>query len=166
MTCAPTEHAEPYQCVEAKRSFDKVPVLFDWHDLLASKWAKGITVSGGLRIRLTRAQSRGFQFRALNDGVTGRREPNWPRISGAEVDDGGVTWIAEPVDVLSLRTSIATSAFPAVTGLTLSAESNQDLVYSVTVAGGDSGSTYEIRHQVILANGEEKEGVAVLPVAD
>lgn len=166
MTCESVEHAEPYERVDPKRSFDKVPVFVDWHDYLISKWSQGITVSGGIRIRLRRKDSRGLQFRALNDGVSGKKEPVWPQVNGGQVWDGTVQWVAEPVDAFSLRISIATESWPVVTGVTLSDAVNADLVYRVTVAGGTNGREYLIKHQIVLADGEKKEAVAVLLVQD
>lgn len=160
------EHGQPYQRVDAKRSFDSVPVSFDWHDYLASKWAPGITVTINSRIRQIRSQSNGLQLRAMNDGVTGRRPFTWPKTVGDTVTDGSLQWEAEAIDSSSLRTFIATSEFPAVDGVTFGLPASNDLVYQVMVDGGTSGQEYKIRHQVVLANGEEKEGVAVLPVLD
>jgi hypothetical protein len=157
---------QPYQQVDPKRSWDKVEVSFDWHDFLASKWSRGITVTINSRIRLTRAQSRGVQFRATNDGVTGRREPPWPTVSGQTVLDGTVVWEAEPVDNSSLQMTIASSDWPAVSGLTLSLAADTDLVYQILVEGGTDGQDYDVRHRVTLSDGQSKESVAVLPVRD
>lgn len=166
MTDHSERHGQPYQLVDAKRSFDNVEVSFDWHDFLASKWAPGITISINSCIRLTRSQSKGLQFRAMSDGVTGRRVPNWPSAAASVVADGSVTWVAEAITTASLRTTIVDSDFPSVDGITLSSPADTDLVYRILVAGGTDGQTYEVQHQVVLANGEEKEGVAVLPVLD
>jgi hypothetical protein len=160
------QRGQPYQRVDAKRTFDNVEVSFDWHDYLANKWSAGVAVSINSCIRRNRELSNGQQLRALNDGVTGHRPIPWPRVAGISVPDGSVTWISEEISSASLRTAIADSVFPDVDDLVLSAEANTDLVYRVVVDGGVSGRSYEIRHQVTFANGEEKEAVAVLPVRD
>lgn len=160
------ERGGPYVRVEPKRSFDKVPIQIDWHDYVARLWRPGAAFATGTRIRPSRSRATGLQYNASVGGVTGSRPPVFPKVSGATVVDGSVTWTAEAVSSASLRTTIADDEWPTVDGVSLSDEQSGDFVYEIMVDGGTSGQEYEIAHQVTLANGEEKEGVVVLPVQD
>lgn len=160
-----TDRGGPYIEVRAKRTFDNVPLQVDWHDYLARLWSPGTAFAAGVRIRRPRAYSTGLQY-SSSGGVSGRREPNWPKTAGGTVVDGDITWTAEAMSSSSLRTTISSDDWPAVTGLTLAGEQNGDLVYQVNADGGTSGQSYEVKHQVTLANGEEKEALIVLPVRD
>ena len=162
------DHGTPYVEVPAKRSADKVPVQFDWHDYLASQWQPGAGYGFGARVRGSRLQSTGFEYEATTGGVSGRRRPNFPSLLGATVIDGSVTWTARAISTASLRATILTSAFTTVAGITLSNESNDDLVYTVYAEDGVSGQRYPIQHRITLSSAlaEVKEAVAVLLVAD
>jgi hypothetical protein len=166
VTCEIAKGA-PYVEVDPKRSFDEVAIEVDWHDYLIRTRLAGTAYSVNDRVRPLRRDATGLQYRCSTAGVTsGKPSVRWPTVSGGTVTDGTVVWTAEAVTSASLRTTISTEDWPAVTGLTLGAESNADLRYQVLVDGGVSGQTYEVRHQVVMANGEEKEAVAVLPVRD
>lgn len=163
------EPGAPYVEVDAKRSFDDVPVEVDWHDYLARLRRPGSAVSVSDAVRPIRSQATGLQYRCSVAGVTSKRATAqivWPAIAGATLADGSVTWVAEAISTASLRTTITAEDWPAVAGLTLTAEVNADLRYVVNVAGGVDGQTYLVKHQVTLANGEDKEAVAVLPIRD
>lgn len=159
------EQGAPYIEVEPKRSFDKVPLQVDWHDYLVNLWRPGVAYSLGARTRPRRARATGKQYRITTAGVSGHKEPRW--TNGMDtVTDGTAVWTPEAIDSNSLRSTISSDDWPDVTGLTLSDESNGDLVYEIFADGGTSGQTYEVKHQVTLANGEEKEAVIILPVSD
>lgn len=163
------EHGAPYIEVPAKRSADKVPVQFDWHDFLANDWQPGRAYASlGERIRPVRGLATGFEYEVTTTGVSGNRRPIFPTTAGATVRSGSVTFTARAMSSASLRATISSSSFPAVSGVTLSDQSNDDLVYTTYVAGGSNGSSYEVKHQITLSNapGEIKEGVAVVPVLD
>lgn len=156
------------QEVDPKRSGDKVPVQFDWHDYLADVWAPGITVPAGRRFRFHRRDPRstGLEYEVTVAGRTGGRVPMFPTAIGQAVVDGSATLTARAMTAGSLRGTIGTSSFPSVDGVTLSGEINEDLVYTIWVAGGVDGQTYEILHNVTLNGvvGEVKGAVALLPV--
>lgn len=169
MTCDSDDIGQPYVEVDPKRSFDEVPIEVDWHDFLARRRRAGTAYASADTIRPLRAQATGLQYRCTTAGVTSGLPTDrirWPTTVGATVQDGSVVWTAEAMSTTSLRTTISSDDWPAVAGLTLGAESNSDLRYQVLVAGGTSGQSYSVKHQVTLANGEDKEAVAVLPVAD
>jgi hypothetical protein len=169
VTCDTEEIGQPYVRVQAKRSFDDVVVEVDWHDYLARQRRPGTAYAVTDAVRPLRARATGLQYRCSTGGVTSGAPSDrirWPAIVGGTVTDGSVVWTAEAVNASSLRTTISTEDWTAVTGLTLGTESSSDLRYHVIVGGGVSGQTYEVRHRVTLANGEDKEAVAVLPVQD
>lgn len=166
MTCD-TEKGAPYVEVPVKRSFDEVPVEVDWHDYLARVRQHGTAYTVGDRVRPLRKDATGLQYNCTTAGVTsGKPLVRWPTTIGGTVTDGTVVWTAEAVTTQSLRTTISSDDWPAVTGLTLGTESSSDLRYQVMVGSGVSGQSYEVKHRVTLANGEDKEAVAVLPVQD
>jgi hypothetical protein len=152
--------------VDAKRSFDEIAIPFDWHDYIARLPERGRAYSQGTKVRLPRSRSKGFQYEVTTGGVTGNQEPRWPEALNATVTDGSVVWTAKAIDANSLRTTISSNQAPAVSGITVGAVSVDDHVYSVLVSGGTSGTTYDIKHQVVLANGEDKEAVARIKVQD
>lgn len=169
MTTDTEEVGQPYVRVDPKRSFDEVPIEADWHDYLIRQRRPGTAYASSDTVRPLRARATGLQYRCTTAGVTSGVPTDrirWPTVVGGTVDDGSVVWTAEAVTSASLRTTIASDDWPSVTGLTLGSASNSDLRYVVTVDGGVSGQTYEVKHQVTLANGEEKEAVIVLPVQD
>lgn len=163
------KHGAPYVLVPAKRSFDVVPVTFDWHNYLIKQRFPGSSVLLNDVMRPRRKQATGLQYRCTTPGTTSRRPWQlfvWPMSVGGTITDGSVVWTAEPIDVTSLRTTIASQSVPAVTGLTIVSAGNLDYIYSFLVGGGANDARYEIKHRVVDANGEQKEGVALLPVRD
>lgn len=162
------DHGLPYVEVPAKRSADKVPVQFDWHDLLANQWVRGAQQETGVRIRGSRQLSTGLEYEATTGGYSGRVRPIFPTTAGLTVRDGSVIWTARAMSNASLRATIVSSTFPAVDGLTFTDQSNVDLVHTIYVSGGVDGSTYMVTNRVTLSNppGEIVEKAALLPVVD
>lgn len=164
-----TTRGGPYGLVAPKRSFDEVPIEIDWHDYVANVRLPGTTYAQNVLVRPLRAEATGLQYRCTTAGTTSGQPSGrlrWPTTAGGAVTDGSVVWTAEALTSGSLRSTISTSAWPAVTGVTVTDQGSSDLRYRANVAGGRSGQTYEIRHRVTLANGEDKEAVAILPVQD
>jgi hypothetical protein len=158
----------PVTPVPSKRSFDVVPVTFDWHDFLAAQRTPGAAVALDFVFRPLRAQATGLQYRCTVAGVaSGAAAINLPTVLGGTVVDGGVTWTAEALSDASMRTTITGSAYsePSNT-LTLEDSGVADFVYTVLAGGGSSGREYKISHEVELQSGESKEAIAILPVKD
>jgi hypothetical protein len=151
----------------SKSAAEVAAVVFRvWHDFLANKPKRGSAYSVGAKVRLPRSQATGFQYECTTAGVTGQTEPRWPKTLNATATDGSVVWTAKAVAADSLRTTISSSQFLADVGVTLGAESNDDLDYTVLVSGGTSGESYLIKHRITCANGEVEEAVGRLPVED
>lgn len=172
MTCV-TDRGGPIERVDPKRSFDKVPIQIDWHDYLINERPVGQAVALDFRFRLPRDESFGLQFRCTTPGNSSKRDTGkiaWPRgLSGVgqPIEDGTVIWTAEPLALNSMRSTINSEIWPPVDGLTLSDPSVVDFIYTIYVDGGESGTTYDVKHQIVLDGiGEEKEGVAILEVLD
>lgn len=156
------------QEVDPKRAAEKVPVQFDWHDYLANVREPGITVPAGHRFRFKRKDPRstGLEYEVTTAGRTGGRVPTYPTVIGDMVLDGSCILTARALTSASVRGTIGTSEFPSVDGLTLTDETNDDLVYTIWVAGGIVGQTYEVVHRATLNGlaGETIEAVAKLTV--
>lgn len=162
--CAAPQYIE----VPAKRTADKVPVQFDWHDMLANLWQRGAAYALAARIRPERALSTGLEYEVTTAGVTGNRRPNFPVTAGETVQSGSVVFTSRAMSDASLRATILVSAFPLVEGLTLSDQSDDDLVHTIYAAGGTSGQRALVVNRVTLSNppGEIKEAAMLLPVQD
>lgn len=165
-----TDVGAPYGRTPPKRSYDKVLVNMDWHDYLANLWQPGLYYATGMVVRPRRADATGFQYRCIDDGVSDRSEPQWSGTAGATIQDGSAIWVAEEISEASLRTLVSTNTWSCDSGspsvVTLGTGTVTDLVFSVLVGGGYNGYEYEVKHRIVCANGEEKEGIAVVPVQD
>lgn len=105
----------------------RVPYTIDLTLVCASLWAGGKVVPSTSRIRPTRRP--GFEFEAQNAGQTGGREPRWPVVLGATVQDGGVSWIAREISNGSLQKTLVSVDWQAPAQVTVSGE-------NLTTAGG------------------------------
>jgi len=168
---------QPYVTVKTKRVADTVPVSFDWHDYLINARPVGSQVNVGYVWRFARSSTTNMQYRCTLAGETSPKADSkldWPKSAGIEVDDGTALWTSEVLSNDSLRADIASYAYSSVpSGPTLTDGSHNDFIYTVLVAGGTSGTSYKIKHNVDLGDPdtltptmEEKEAVAVLPVQD
>jgi len=156
--------------VEPRRSFDVLPVGVDWHDFLRKERPRGKQVNVGYTFRFARRSdlNSGLQFRCTTAGVTSgfpETKFRWPIELGKTIQDGTAVWTAEAMSAASLESTITSEQW-VCPELTLENPVNTDLQYQTDTAGGTSGSTYEVAHQVTLANGWKKEWIIVLPIAD
>lgn len=158
------------QTVEPKRSGDTIWVnRVDWHDVLANFRESGVAVALNAVVRLSRLDSTGLQYRATTAGITsGARIPRrrWPTTIGGTLTDGSVVWTAEVMSVDSLRTSVVSDDWLAVSGLAFGSRTAADMIYQIMVDGGVSGQTYDLVHRITCANGEVIEQKIRLPVED
>jgi hypothetical protein len=155
--------------VDAKRSWDIPPVGVDWFELLANKRTPGLGVNSGFTFRPPRPFSTGLQYRCCTAGVTSGKpfaQLRWPTTIAGTIADGTAVWTAEAISSASLLSTISSSDWPAVDGLTLTGAANNDLQYQINAAGGVSGQIYEIAHRITLANGNRWEWIIELPVQD
>jgi hypothetical protein len=160
---------QPYVTVETKRSYDQVPIPFDYHDWLANQRVAGAAVALDFVIRPLRANATGMQYRCAVAGVTAPVDSStmtWPQAAGVAFDDGSAEWISEALDDSSFRSTVASQAYVIPNGVASTDAGNNDKIYVVLIGGGISGQSYNIVCDVVLVNGEHKEAVAILPVQD
>jgi hypothetical protein len=162
----PSDRGRAWARLDPVRPARGVRVGVDWHDALARLWpGPSRAVAQDTVIRLARAHGKGgLQYRATTGGVTGSPEPRWPREPSATVQDGSVVWTAEPRTSASLARTIATQAWEPQSGVTFSAASNTDEVFSVLVEGAEDGKDYQLVHAVELSDGQEDAAAVILPV--
>jgi hypothetical protein len=80
--------------------------------------------------------------------------------------DGAATWTAEAISTTSLISTVQTANWIPPAGITHSNPIVDDYRYFVQFSGGVSGIEYANKHQIVLVNGQKKEGVVVVPVED
>lgn len=170
MSCSDVdEHGGPYEVVQALRSWDNDWIGLDWHDYLIKLRTPGKYVQVNDVFRPRRAEATGLQYRCAIAGYTlgvEFRSLRWPQQVGLTQVDGAATWIAEAISATSLISSITAANWIPEAGITHSNPIVDDLRYFVQFAGGTSGNSYKNKHQIVLANGQQKEGVVVVPVQD
>lgn len=170
MSCATEdEHGAPYEVVQAKRSFDNDQVGVDWHDYLIKKRVPGKLYQVGDVFRPLRAQATGLQYRCTTGGVASGapfQDLRWARVANGTNADGQTIWTAEAISSGTLIAAVQTALWVAPTGVTLGAETVDDLRYMVLVGGGTSTEQYALKHQITLTTGQRKEAIVVLPVID
>lgn len=170
MSCSDVdEHGGPYQIVLALRSWDNDWIGLDWHDYLIKLRSAGKYVQVGDVFRPKRDQATGMQYRCTVAGYTlgvDFQSLRWPKQAGLTIIDGAATWTAEAVSTTSLISTVSSATWIPPAGVTHSNPFSDDLRYLVMFTGGISGSSYDNKHQLVLANGQKKEGVVVVPVQD
>lgn len=155
--------------VDPKRSWDVVPVGVDWFELLANKRVPGLGVNSGFTFRPPRPLSTGLQYRCTTTGTPSGKpfaQLRWPTAIAGTLPDGSAVWTAEAITTASLLSTVSSSDWPTVDGLTLSGPASNDLQYQINAGGGVSGQVYEIAHRITLANGNRWEWIIELPVQD
>lgn len=167
---------QPFTTVQTKRVADIVPVTFDWHDFLVNLRIIGGAVNVDYVWRPFRAQATGFQLRCTQAGVTSPLDTPllMPRSADVVIDDGTVQWTSEPLSTASLRAIIGSYIYTLSSVDIVSTDGgNEDLIYTVFIGAGVSGLSYQVKHDIVLVNpttviatGEVKEAVAILPVQD
>jgi hypothetical protein len=158
---------QPYITGETARSYDDVPVSYDWHDFLMNVRTPGADVILNFAIRPPRAKATGFQWLCTTAGLTsGLALLDWPTGMGEVIEDGSVVWTSVAVDATSFRTTIATVTLDLDAPLTYSDRGVVDYIETILVSGLISGTSYLLRCDVVCANGDKKQAVLVLPVQD
>ena len=157
----------PYIIVPNVRSWDQVPISFDWHDFLINVRQPGGAVALNDTIRPPRAQATGMQLICTQAGVSSAATSiQWPLKVGAMVNDGTVIWTSEPCDDTSMRTDIASHTFDPDSPVVCTDLGTYDYVISCRIADGVSANTYDVRCRIVCVNGDNKEAVAVVTVQD
>lgn len=166
------QHGQPYFEVPAKRPFDQVPVIFDWHDYMANLWYPGTEYGIGQRVRPIRALATGFEYEVTStegSGYTGNRRPIFPAQLNTTVRSGAVTFTARALSTASLRGVISDFTFVVPSPLSGVNPTLLNTFYTIIdISGGIHGGSYPIKSRIVLdtLNGEIKEAVALLRVLD
>lgn len=162
-----TSPGQPFITGEVARSYDEIPVSFDWHDFLLNVRTFGATVALNYAFRPPRSAATGYQWVCVTPGRSNFKNPiPWPVGLGMVYNDGTVVWNSALVDDTSLRTTISTLTIDCDSPIAFVDLGMVDLIETILVTGGVSGSQYDIRCDIICANGEKKQAVLVLPVQD
>lgn len=125
----------------------------DWTIWLAQRWAPGALVPLGYAIQPWPAT--GFQYVCTQAGASASSVPEWPMQAGAMVIDGSVIWMAEPIDVTSLLTTVVSAQWTSLNGpLVAIGEGYEGQLTPVLIItnGCISGTTYPVECIVSLAN--------------
>jgi hypothetical protein len=139
---------------------------FDYSRFLARCWAPGTYFAEGVAIR-PRTPT-GFEY-VSSGGHSGAREPRWSEIGdGEDLDDGSITWTAQPVSNDSLVSTIASSQWSAEVGISVGTDGlvNTNGVQQATaqISGGTLAASYEVTNLVTLANGAVEESILVVDI--
>jgi len=98
----------------------------------------------------------GAQYKATTAGRSGRKEPIWPSIGTKSDGNGSLVWTKEDFDA-NAYDSISSVNIPAVTGLTIGAETITGTEVHFDISGGVKGSCYTVSVEATLASGEVVE---------
>jgi hypothetical protein len=163
-----TNPGQPFVTGDTVRSFDEVPVSYDWHDFLLNVRTPGAAIALNFAIRPPRSAATGFQWVCVLAGRAGFRTTfPWPTGVGSVFVDGAAIWNSVPVDDTSLRNTINTLVIVADSPLTTVDLGIVDLIETVLVTGFVSGNSYEVRCKITCSSPpEKKEAVMVLPCQD
>lgn len=125
----------------SKNEGDSKPVelnLFRW---CANYWRANELFPNSETIRP--AIATGFAYQSAG-GTSAAREPIWPKVLGATVLDGSVTWTCVAADTNGINALSAPSGTSEPTGLTISSVSASESTKIIaTYIGGSLGQDYE-----------------------
>lgn len=106
----------------------------------------------------------GFAHRALTDGTSQNREPQWVRQQGGITPDGSVSWETIAAGNNGVDIIVAASATPAA-GITVPIPVTWDgALAKVTVEGGSVGADYPLECQVTTQRGAILVGILEVQV--
>jgi hypothetical protein len=108
----------------------------------ANFWRANEECSLNEHVRPTRGT--GFAYKATVAGLSGSREPVWPKTLDATVTDGSITWTCVAAGTNGLAPITSPSATSDPTGLTISAVAVEESTKILaTYQGGSLGQDYE-----------------------
>ena len=153
------------QAIDPKRPYEELTIKMDWYEQLAIQRRTEVQVSLNECFRPVRTpQSSGVQYRCTVAGYTSGLpfdRIRWPK-SGT-VQDGSVTWTAEPMSVASLRWPITLNEWVVPAGLIRGADATGDwITYQILIGGGVAGQTYDIIHRIQCPDGKFEQVVRML----
>jgi hypothetical protein len=146
--------AKKCQNVEAKLDYG-----FDWTRTLSRLWTRDHPYGVGVTVRPF-GPATGYQY-ASSGGQSGEIEPNWPRVAGASVVDGSITWTAEAIATTSYEDMIVSDVWTGGDSSGLTVEPVAPTIAAglqqtaVVLSGGVVGTVYTVENEVLTTQGLE-----------
>lgn len=151
------------KCLQVLKTCQDVEAVldygFNWTREFSRRWARDVPFDSGITIR-PEGEPSGFEYLS-SGGQTGSEEPVWPKVVGATVKDGSITWTTQTMSNNSLMQMIASDAWsdsvPA--GLVVNGAAYIDTPglqqTMVILSEGVVGTTYEVDNEVFTNLGRE-----------
>ncbi len=141
------------------------PYDFDVGLASVTAWDEDMSIAASGIIRPS--VGNGFVYTATAAGQTGALEPAWPITVGGTVTDGSLTWTAGAPPVTgqdTISTVTWTQVSPPDATLTITSETNTNLVASALIGAGTSGNAYTIEVKATMASGAIYIAVIVMTI--
>jgi hypothetical protein len=138
----------------------KLDYTWLWTREFSRLWQRDEPYDLGVTVRPNTNPVTGYQY-ISSGGQSGEIEPNWPRVAGAEIVDGSITWTTEAIATNSLEEMIASDLWTVSDspGLTLEPQAPTVLAGKqatrAIMSGGLSGVTYVVENEVFSSEGLE-----------
>jgi len=100
-------------------------------------------------------QATGFSYEATVAGRTAAIEPKWPRVVGATVKDGSLTWTCRAPTADSLQRQLTGATWTAA-DLTVGTPVNDSVSSTAYISGGKLGQSYEVVAVGAFNDGSDK----------
>lgn len=98
------------------------------------------------------SRSTGFAYQATTAGLSGAKEPIWPKALASTVTDGSVTWTCVPAGANGVSPITSPSATSDPSGLTIASISVDDSIKILaTYQGGSLGQDYDAVYTFTLS---------------
>lgn len=126
-------------------------------------WSPNASISANTLIAPTKRNRTGFVYSTVADGQTGTIEPAW----GPSTKDGSLTWTQMTPPAVgedSIASVTWTQQDPPDSALTITGQTNTNLVASAYLGGGTSGNVYLILVAVTMISTAVHEVQIVLTV--
>jgi hypothetical protein len=146
---------------------ETLPFEFDWTQEFSVFWSANGYFPAFMVVRpLDPEGDTGLEY-VSSGGKAGLDEPVWP--ASGSVEDGTITWTAQPLSNSSLRERISSATWPAVSGFTISAETVTDepgrqLTTAKINATAPMASRREIQVELTTSQGNEYVGIIRMKV--
>jgi hypothetical protein len=132
----------------SKEASEDIPVLLDLYEISASRWYPNEVFDAAEACRPSIPNGLAY---SASGGTSGAREPRWPKLLGATVTDGSITWTAIAASTTGLLEVTNPSATSVPTGLTITTPSVEEFrKLRATYQGGSAGGAYDVVWQFTI----------------